>query len=118
MLKAYERYWKNYFNFKGRSSRSDYWFASLADCIIYLLFFLIMFIAPKTAMVSYYIYILATIIPNISITVRRFHDIGKSFVYILFGLIPIVGRIIVLVWLASGGENGTNQYGDDPKISC
>ncbi|OIL16272.1 hypothetical protein ATW93_01095 [Oenococcus oeni] len=35
MLNAYKKYWKNYFNFKDSSSRSDYWWLILANVIIF-----------------------------------------------------------------------------------
>lgn len=47
--------------------------------------------------------------------VRRLHDINKSGWYILVGLIPIIGWVIMLVWLCQDSEVTTNRFGDSPK---
>ena len=31
MIEAYKKFWKGYVDFEGRSTRSDYWFAYLAN---------------------------------------------------------------------------------------
>jgi uncharacterized membrane protein YhaH (DUF805 family) len=43
--------------------------------------------------------------------VRRLHDIGKPGVWILLGLIPIVGAVILIVWWAQESASGPNEYG-------
>ena len=61
------------------------------------------------------IYSLAVFIPSLAVTVRRLHDVGKSGWFYLIGLIPLVGPIILLVWFATDGQPGTNQWGVNPK---
>ena len=46
---------------------------------------------------------------------RRLHDIGKSGANWFFILIPLVGAILLLVWLVRDGQPGDNAYGPDPK---
>jgi uncharacterized membrane protein YhaH (DUF805 family) len=48
---------------------------------------------------------------------RRLHDTNRSGWWILIGLIPIVGPIILLVFYATEGDAGDNQYGPDPKAA-
>ena len=57
---------------------------------------------------------LATLVPQIAITIRRLHDIGKSGWYYLIGLIPLVGGIILLVWMCQDSTED-NQWGPNPK---
>lgn len=58
---------------------------------------------------------LAAFIPAIACQVRRFHDQDKPGWYLLLGLIPFVGGIIVLVFMCLEGTRGPNQFGPDPK---
>jgi len=69
------------------------------------------------------IYVLATLIPNLAVATRRFHDIGKSgwllLLLCVLGIIPIVGivcAVIQLVFLCQDSTPGANQYGPNPKF--
>lgn len=59
--------------------------------------------------------LLATIIPSIAVTVRRFHDQDKSGWFYLLGFIPYVGGIVAFIFMCIDGTPGPNQYGPDPK---
>lgn len=61
------------------------------------------------------IYALAVCLPGLAVTVRRLHDTGRSGWKLLLALIPIVGAIIVIVYLFHDSEPGFNRYGDNPK---
>jgi uncharacterized membrane protein YhaH (DUF805 family) len=61
------------------------------------------------------LYTLAVLIPSLAVAVRRLHDTGKSGWFLLLALIPCVGGIILLIFMAQEGESGGNQYGSDPK---
>lgn len=63
----------------------------------------------------YFIYVLAVILPSIALSVRRLHDIGRSGLWALIGLLP-VGVIVLLVLACIEGERGNNTYGPDPKM--
>ena len=63
----------------------------------------------------YILYALAVFIPGLAVSVRRLHDTGKSGWFILLGLIPCVGGIILLVFVVTAGDVGDNEYGPDPK---
>jgi uncharacterized membrane protein YhaH (DUF805 family) len=60
---------------------------------------------------------LATMIPFIALEVRRLHDTGRSGWWLLIGLVPIVGLILIFVWLLSDSEIGSNRWGDSPKYN-
>lgn len=53
-------------------------------------------------------------IPNLSISIRGLHDIGKSGWWVLISLIPIIGWIWIIILLAIEGENKPNKYGPVP----
>ena len=110
---AIKSYFANYVNFQGRASQSAYWYAAL---FVFILGFIASRIGsgsselfssnPISSLVS-----LGTILPNISVGVRRLHDTGRSGNYIWFALIPIVGWILLIVWLASPSDPADNKYG-------
>jgi len=58
---------------------------------------------------------LATLLPFISVAVRRLHDIDKSGWWYWIGLIPLVGFIILIVWFSTEGTRGPNRFGEDPQ---
>jgi uncharacterized membrane protein YhaH (DUF805 family) len=60
---------------------------------------------------------LALFLPMMAVTVRRLHDTDRSGWWILLGLIPVVGSIVVIVWLCQDGNSGPNRFGDSPKDS-
>ena len=111
---------KKYAVFSGRARRKEYWMfvlfnvvfavaAIILDNLLGLVFKDIGY-GP-----IYLLYVLATLIPGIAVSVRRLHDIGKSGWYLLLGLIPCVGGIILLVFDVTPGDVGDNEYGADPK---
>jgi len=61
------------------------------------------------------IFSLLTVIPWFSATARRLHDVDKSGWWMLFGFIPIIGWIAMLIWLTKRGGVGANRFGDDPS---
>ena len=84
-----------YANFKGRASRSEFWFFYLFLAIGYAISILTMFISIKLFFGTILIFVLAMIIPSISVTVRRLHDINKSGWFILLPLpFDIMERVL------------------------
>ena len=62
------------------------------------------------------LYGLGTLIPSLSVSVRRLHDIDRSGWWLLIGLVPLVGWIVSLIWHLSESESGENRYGPNPKL--
>ena len=86
----YRDAWRNYFNFKGRSSRAGYWYFCLVHLIVFCLF-LILDIGAQLADVPVFTiyYALAAIIPGLSLTVRGLHDKDRSGWWLLVGAAPL-----------------------------
>lgn len=95
-------YFKNYANFTGRTTKGEYWWA-------FLFVFLVNMVTCWIPVVGG-IVMLAFLVPNLSMAVRRLHDTGKSWVYILMGLIPFAGLIILLVQYCKDSD-GDNKWG-------
>lgn len=113
MLYYYGLFWKNFFNFDGRSRRAEYWYALLG---IVLTSFVVGIIAGLLGIgLLSSIWELVILIPSIAISIRRLHDIGKSGWWVLINFIPLIGFIVLLVWACKEGDHGDNAYGPDPK---
>ena len=97
--------------FSGRARRSEYWYFTLFTSIVSLLLTLIF---GESSIFSS-IFALVTLLPGLSVFWRRMHDIGKSGAWFFIVLVPIVGWILMLVWLCRDSEPGDNAYGPNPK---
>ncbi len=61
------------------------------------------------------LYYLAVVVPYLAVIFRRLHDTERSGWWILIAFIPLVGVLILLVFLILQGTRGENRYGPDPK---
>jgi uncharacterized membrane protein YhaH (DUF805 family) len=119
-MEWYTLVWKRYAEFEGRSRRKEYWMFSLINMLIVLAAelagFVLLFIGIGVIVFPLLIlYSLALLIPSLAVSVRRLHDTGKSGWWLLIGLIPLIGGIVLIVFLASDSEPGVNLYGPSPK---
>ncbi len=64
------------------------------------------------------IYGLAVLLPGIAVGIRRLHDTDKSGWWLLIGLIPLVGIIVLIVFFATDGQPGPNRYGPSEKYAA
>ena len=86
-----------YVDGKGRASRSEYWYFALFTFIIDV----------ATGGVA----AILVLLPSITVSVRRLHDIGKSAWVLLWVLLPVIGWIVLIVYAVRPGEPHTNLYG-------
>ncbi|WP_330442362.1 DUF805 domain-containing protein [Flavobacterium sp. C4GT6] len=103
----------NYVNFNGRARRSEYWYFTLCNVLISIFLAIIGYVLELNFIGD--IYSLAVLLPGLAVAVRRLHDVNKSGWFLLIGLIPLIGAIWLIVVLATDGDSGSNQYGEDPK---
>lgn len=109
---------QNYCNFSGRSSRSEYWWYML---FYFIVSFIVSFIGNATGsqVLNYWLSLfvgLALFLPSLGLCVRRLHDINKSGWWVLLNLIPVVGWIILLIWVCKDSDPTDNQYGPVPNV--
>lgn len=105
---------RQYADFEGRARRKEYWMFTLFNLIFAILAVVIDGLIGTGAII-YLFYVLATLIPNLSVSVRRLHDVGKSGWMYLVALIPLVGFIWLLVLFTTDSQPGDNEYGPNPK---
>jgi len=106
---------KNYANFSGRACRREYWAFAVLD---YLLMYGSIVVAgwagvaySKWFYIPLGVYVVLTIIPRLSVTFRRLHDVNTTGAYILWYALPFVGLLIVTIRLLRKGDKGENNYG-------
>ncbi len=111
---------KNYFNFQGRSSRTEYLYSYLFIFIFYIISMTVIDSSMYSDGLLFFtllilLFYLYSIIPMISLGIRRLHDTNLSGFYFLLGIIPIVGAVILIYLCAiKVGDKGTNQFGPNP----
>ena len=107
---------KKYAVFSGRARRKEYWMFFLFNIIIAFVLGFIEGLAGSSGLIGIF-YSLAVLIPGIAVSVRRLHDTDRSGWWLLIGLVPIVGAIVLLVFMVFDSQSGQNQYGEYPKES-
>jgi uncharacterized membrane protein YhaH (DUF805 family) len=113
---------RHYADFSGRATRSNYWFFILFNMIaaiaIIILETVLGLANPETGFGPIYLlYGIGVMIPSTAIAVRRLHDMGKSGWMMLWSLLPIIGAILVIVWLCTDSASD-NKYGPNPKTGA
>ena len=110
---------RKYTVFNGRARRKEYWFFALISSVVVLFFSVIdeqmgWKLGEDVGFLGT-LYGVAVIVPSIAVTVRRLHDTDRSGWWILIGLIPLIGAIVLLVFMILKGNEGDNRFGPDPK---
>ncbi|HFK4480310.1 TPA: DUF805 domain-containing protein [Citrobacter sedlakii] len=106
---------KNYALFSGRARRKEYWMFVLINMIISAILNVIQAVIGMETPYITIIYSLAVLLPSIAVAVRRLHDTERSGWWLLISLIPIVGAIVLIVFMCQNGTAGNNRFGADPK---
>ena len=101
-----------YVSFEGRASRSEYWWLQLGYCLLVFVAGIIDGVLGMSIIGT--VVVLGSLLPVIGAGVRRLHDTGRSGWMLLIAFIPIVGFILLIVWMVSDGQPMDNQYGGVP----
>ncbi|MFL2517388.1 MAG: DUF805 domain-containing protein [Candidatus Azotimanducaceae bacterium] len=115
-LESLSLFFKNYLNFSGRSGPSAYWWYLLWSLIFTILFAQIDSLALDISAEDLFslssAFALITLIPSISLSFRRLHDIDKSGWWLLISL-TIIGIPVLIYWAIKAGDRQENSYGAD-----
>ena len=107
---------RNYAVFSGRARRTEYWMFVLFNFIIAVAIGVVEGILGSPGVLGL-LYALGVLIPALAVSVRRLHDTGRSGLWLLIGLIPLIGFIVLLVFMVQDSDPGQNQYGMNPKAA-
>lgn len=121
MVEAYKTYWMRFADFSGRSTRGQYWWPALVNFLITVVLYVPLFATLSTVQSSapggettvtggvtgvsavilgtIFVFMLANVIPGLSVTVRRLHDVGRSGWWWWIQLVPVVGPFVLLVFM-------------------
>jgi uncharacterized membrane protein YhaH (DUF805 family) len=103
-----------YMNFRDRAGRSEFWYWALFINILSIVGLVIDSILKTEMPIAVWLVSLPTYIPTLAIGVRRLHDVDRTGWWILISFIPLIGAIVLLIWWATKGTDGPNQFGPDP----
>jgi uncharacterized membrane protein YhaH (DUF805 family) len=111
---------RKYADFTGRARRKEYWLYTLLLIVaLYAVIFVESMVGLGGMFLTYgalsLLLMLGTLIPSIAVGVRRLHDTGRSGWWMLIALVPLIGGIVLLIFMVLDGTRGPNEYGADPK---
>lgn len=115
---------RRFADFAGRARRSEYWWFSLFIIIANIVVAILDATLFGAAMLQSFGGIgplggllgLALLVPSLAVSVRRLHDLDKSGWFLLVGLIPLLGGLLLIYWFIQRGTVGANRFGADPVI--
>ena len=107
---------KNYTNFSGRARRKEYWYFLLVQMVLAIVAMILDSIIFDSPIGLFYAVVaFGLILPGISVMVRRLHDTSRSGWWFWIGIVPLIGSIILLVFLVSDTKPESNQWGAPAK---
>ncbi|UTP39125.1 DUF805 domain-containing protein [Phenylobacterium sp. LH3H17] len=123
---------RKYAQFSGRARRKEYWMFCLLIIGIEIVFYTLMGIlgagpmmagdptvgvnpAAGLLMLVFSVVMLGLFIPSLAVSFRRLHDTNRSAWWLLIALIPLLGVVVLLVFMLLDGTQGDNRFGPDPK---
>lgn len=106
----------NYANFENRSQRSGFWWWFLFTNLISAACGVISggndnYFGSALASLA----AIALLLPSLAYGVRRLHDTNRSGFHLFYGLIPIAGFIMLLIWFVQDSDTSANRFGENPK---
>lgn len=126
---------RKYADFSGRARRMEFWLFWLFLIGIEIVFSILIGIAGGSMMAIsdpnvgfaamsgpakglfglYCLVMLGLLIPMLAVAFRRLHDTNRTAWWILIGLIPFLGALVLFIFYLLDGTPGSNKYGPDPK---
>lgn len=111
---------KKYATFSGRARRKEYWMFVLGYVVLYFIAAIIDGMMSggnpeNVSMIFTLLVSLALFLPSLAVLVRRLHDTDRSGWWVLVNFIPLIGQLVLLVFVCLEGTKGDNRFGEDPK---
>ena len=105
---------EHYAGFRGRAPRSEFWWFILFYYALLMVVGAIGSLSDTLGTILSGIVFLGLLIPNLAVSIRRLHDTDRTGWWILIGLIPVIGTIVLIVFWVLRGTDGDNRFGPDP----
>ena len=109
-----------YFQFQGRARRAEYWWFTLFNILVTMAISVVEVGTGLTDLETSYgplstLYLLALFFPTLALGVRRLHDTGRSGWWLLIAFIPLIGILVLLIFVCVDSQRGENRFGPSPK---
>ena len=101
-----------YARWKGRASRSEYWYFSLFRKLAFLGAGLLT-VALNNGL-PLLLELVGLSLPSMAVQIRRLHDSGRSGAWFWINLVPLIGQIVLVCYSCVAGDGATNYYGPPP----
>ncbi|MEU5961823.1 DUF805 domain-containing protein [Micromonospora parva] len=117
---AIKSVFSQYVGFSGRARRSEYWWFTLFTFLVSIAAAILdsalglTFEGSSTGFIGL-VASLALVLPGLAVAVRRLHDTDRTGWWLLIGLVPLVGAIVLIVFFVSDSTPGANRFGPSPK---
>ena len=120
-ISAVQTCFRKYFDFNGRATRAEFWWFYLFELLISAIALGFDAVIGTTGMMGLmglleFVVFLAILAPSLAVGARRLHDINKTGWW-QFSAILIIPIIFLIIWWVRRGNNGSNEYGPDPRTS-
>ncbi|OZD55544.1 DUF805 domain-containing protein [Rhodococcus sp. 06-1477-1B] len=116
---AIRRFFAKYATFRGRASRSEYWWWVLVGAVVGTVLNALPTLTdgvrieadgsttitgPLGIVLSlvWIVWALGTLIPTFAVLVRRLHDTGRSGFWVFLGIVPLIGIVVLFVFTIQG----------------
>jgi uncharacterized membrane protein YhaH (DUF805 family) len=108
---------RKYAVFNGRAARPEFWWFALYNLIIAAVINLVagIVVGRSSGQVVGDLYSLAVLLPSLGVGIRRLHDTNRTGWWYLLVFLPIIGWIVLIVFLAMASDPGANKYGPNPQ---
>ncbi|WP_058914432.1 DUF805 domain-containing protein [Entomohabitans teleogrylli] len=111
-------FFHHYLDLSERASRREYWWYNFVVLLIFAgsgAMSVMLSDAPQEVLPVIFAALgLVTLCPSYSVLVRRLHDIGRSGWWVMVMFLPVVGQLILLIFLMRKGQDQENKYGPPP----
>lgn len=101
--------------FEGRAGRAEFWWFNLLGCLIALGGLVAKVFSHTAGTVIFWACAIPLLLPSMAVGIRRLHDTGRSGWRYLWTLVPLVGGIVMLVYLTQPSDPRSNRYGPEPS---
>ena len=108
---------KKYAVFSGRARRKEYWMFLLLNLLVAIGLGIVDGVIGTAPLLGS-LYALGVFIPSLAVAVRRLHDTNRSGWWLLIGLIPLIGLIVLIVFFVQDSDAGDNAFGPSPKAGA
>jgi len=105
---------QKYAQFTGRSGRAEFWWYTLATIILNVVVQSVDGMISGGPGILTGLVALALFIPGLAVAFRRLHDTNRSAWWLLISFVPLIGLVVLIVFWASPGTPGSNNFGEAP----